>query len=338
MKEIYRIKDLEHRYNRKPVLNIPELSITEGTVTGVTGPNGSGKTTLLHILAFIERPFKGEIFFQGNKINRTINPSQRRNISLLLQEPYLLKRSVFENVAYGLSIRGYRKDIKRQVKEALSWVGLAPDFCHRKWYELSGGEAQRVALAARLVLKPKVLILDEPTASIDAKSAYLIRQAIIKAKQDWGATLIIASHNHHWLDQLSEYTIFLFDGKIVNSEFINIIFGPFETEPDGTRRKWFADGQSILFNPPSSDNLNVAIIDPSKIQISIDPLRHEINSLKGTIQTISYHETTDSFLVVVDIAGEYFNIRVPSHRLKKLSIWPSDMIYFGFKPDIVLWL
>ena len=101
----------------------------------------------------------------------------------------LKKRTVYKNIAYGLKVRGDRDNLTQSVHDALNMVGLDPDaFAQRQWDELSGGEAQRVALAARLVLKPRVLLLDEPTASVDAASSELIRVASLRARSEWGTT------------------------------------------------------------------------------------------------------------------------------------------------------
>jgi tungstate transport system ATP-binding protein len=168
---IYQIEKLAHRYNGRPVLQLDAFSIEKAAILGLVGPNGSGKSTLLKLLAFVDRPSRGQVRFK-DKPEVPFSDGVRFQVTLLTQEPYLLKRSVFDNVAYGLRIRNGRKDFRPHVAEALSMVGLDPDtFMHRPWNELSGGEAQRVALAARLALRPEVLLLDEPTASVDGASA-----------------------------------------------------------------------------------------------------------------------------------------------------------------------
>ena len=138
-------------------LAVDRLDIEPGSIAGLAGPNGSGKSTLLRLLAFLETPASGTLTFMGNPVPGKPN-GVHRQVTLLVQEPYLLKRSVHANVAYGLKARG-ESGITKKVNHALEIVGLSPDeFSHRQWYELSGGEAQRVALAARLVLKPKAQI------------------------------------------------------------------------------------------------------------------------------------------------------------------------------------
>ena len=133
---------------------------------------------------------------------------------MLSQEPYLLKRSVQANVSYGLKIRGM-SDTRHPVRRALEKVGLDPArFSQRSWRELSGGEAQRVALAARLVLKPKVLLLDEPTANVDRESSELILRAVLDARNQWGTTLIIISHQLTWLRQIADHILALDYGRL----------------------------------------------------------------------------------------------------------------------------
>ncbi len=182
---IYRIENLVHRYNSRPVLAVDRLDIEPASILGLVGPNGSGKSTLLKLMAFILPPTQGRILFDG-KAALPFDESVRFLVTLLTQDPYLMKRTVFKNIAYGLKVRGNRENWTRPVREALTMVGLDPDgFAQRQWDELSGGEAQRVALAARLVLKPRVLLLDEPTASVDAASSELIRAASLRARSEW---------------------------------------------------------------------------------------------------------------------------------------------------------
>ena len=210
---IYRIENLVHRYNSDPVLAVDRLDIEPASIMGLVGPNGSGKSTLLKLMAFIFRPTQGRILFDG-KSALPFDSSVRFLVTLLTQDPYLMKRTVFKNIAYGLKVRGNRENWTRPVHDALAMVGLDPNiFTQRQWDQLSGGEAQRVALAARLVLKPRVLLLDEPTASVDAASSELIRAASLRARSEWGTTLVIASHDREWLYDVCDEVIHLFKGQ-----------------------------------------------------------------------------------------------------------------------------
>ena len=199
MKNIYELENLRCSYKDRLALDITSLAFERGSVVGLVGRNGSGKSTLLKVLGFLQ-PYEGTLKFCGS-----INPNreERRKATLLLQEHFLLRRSVFENVAYGLRLRRVPKsEIRTKVEEALTNVGLDPEhFARRQWYALSGGESQRVALASRLVLNPDALLLDEPTANIDEASSILITDVLIKAREQ-GTTIIIASHDIMWLNEL----------------------------------------------------------------------------------------------------------------------------------------
>jgi tungstate transport system ATP-binding protein len=200
-------------YGDRTVLDVDRLDIEIRTITGLIGPNGSGKSTLMRILAFLEKPAAGRATFQGQPLSR-VALDLRRQVTMLSQEPYLLKRSVQANVSYGLKLRGI-SDTRHQVNEALEKVGLNPTrFSQRSWRELSGGEAQRVALAARLILKPKVLLLDEPTASVDRESSDLILHAALDARNRWGTTLIIISHQLSWLRQIADRILSMDYGRL----------------------------------------------------------------------------------------------------------------------------
>lgn len=210
---LIKLFNVRQRYGGRTVLSVERLSIEPGSIVGLAGPNGSGKSTLLRLLAFLEAPASGTLTFEGEPVSTKPN-GVHRQVTLLVQEPYLLKRTVHANVAYGLKVRG-ATDIPHRVNHALEMVGLDPEtFADRQWYELSGGERQRVALAARLALRPKVLLMDEPTASLDGQSATLIRQAALSARKEYGASLVIASHDMAWLSAVSDHIVHLDQGEI----------------------------------------------------------------------------------------------------------------------------
>lgn len=220
---LYRLEKVQQVYAGKTVLDIPFLEIERGAVLGLAGRNGSGKSTLLRLLAFLDRPDVGDIFFENARTGEYC-AALRRQVTLLCQEPYLLQRTVFANVAYGLRLRegllsgmGQASRAARAVRvdEALRMVGLDPEtFGGRPWRALSGGEAQRVALAARLALKPKVLLLDEPTASLDEEGCEAAARAAQTARAQWSATVVAVSHDKDWLASLCDRVLTLVHGKL----------------------------------------------------------------------------------------------------------------------------
>lgn len=213
---LYTLENVVQRYGSREVLAIPSLVISEGEALGLRGHNGSGKSTLLRMLSFLEQPAEGSITFDGVSGGNVFE--RRRHVTLLTQEPYLLTTTVRKNVAYGMKIRGM-SDIDEGVDNALDLVGLNPDrFAGRSAHELSGGELQRVALAARLALRPRVLLLDEPTASLDKNSALRIKDAVTEARRQHGTTLIIASHDMSWLESVSDTMLTLYEGRPTDSE------------------------------------------------------------------------------------------------------------------------
>ncbi len=210
---LYLLEKVKQRYSGRLVLDVERLELPEGAIVGLAGHNGSGKSTLLRILAFLEPPMEGRLLYRGEE-KGVRNPLPRREVTLLTQEPYLLKRTVRNNVAYGLRLRGQGRDEAR-IDNALRMVGLDPEeFGRRDWHELSGGEAQRVALASRLVLDPRVLLLDEPTASLDEESAELVKRAAFLARERLGATVVIVSHDRDWLDAACDSILRIRKGRL----------------------------------------------------------------------------------------------------------------------------
>jgi tungstate transport system ATP-binding protein len=330
---LYQINNLQHHYNGLPALDIDRFSIQPGTITGIIGPNGSGKSTLLKMLAFIDKPGKGNILFKGESAEPFAD-HVRFQVTLLTQEPYLMKRSVFKNISYGLELRRDTHDLLKRVHDALSLVGLSGnDFSHRKWYELSGGEAQRVALAARLILKPEVLLLDEPTASIDAASAQIIKDTALMAQNKWGTTLVIASHDWEWLYDICEHVVHLFRGRFFGAGRQNFIFGPWSEPTSGKWVKELQDGQALEVPCPPSDDA-IAIINPEKMLPATDK---KTCSIEGIITRLVLEKHTQEIIIIVQAANQAITARLSPENARGHALYPGQKIRLSYLPEDIIW-
>ncbi|RNC66327.1 MAG: ATP-binding cassette domain-containing protein [Desulfuromonadales bacterium] len=215
MNALYRLIGIRKSHGQRTVLAIDDLALYPGKLYTLTGANGAGKTTLLNLLALLTPPCGGELRYEEEPVrwsNAALLPL-RRQVTLLHQSPYLFDGIVFTNVAFGLKLRGIRGEEKqRRVKQALELVGL-PGFGQRRARELSGGEAQRVAMARALALEPKVLLLDEPLANVDrATSEYL--EGVIAALPGRGTTVIMTTHDPEHPGRLGGELIHLVAGEL----------------------------------------------------------------------------------------------------------------------------
>ena len=333
----YEIVSLKHSYADKTVLEIENLSIERASIVGLIGPNGSGKSTLLKLLGLIEKPTKGMINFNGRPVE-PFSDEARFLITLLPQEPFLMKRSVFNNVAYGLKLRGDRRDVVARVDEALSLVGLeSKEFARRPWYALSGGELQRVALAARLALRPRVLLLDEPTASVDATSAQLIKEASIRARNELGTTLIIASHDWQWLYEICDRILHLFKGRIFGTGRETIIFGPWQKKSTEKWGKILSDKQQLSVSEPPGPEA-AAVIEASCFSQEAPHVKDEDVALKGIVSRLSLERKTGHVYATI-LAGDLpFTVRLMSEQNKEGPIFPGKTIFIRYSISQIRWI
>ncbi|UCB46568.1 MAG: ATP-binding cassette domain-containing protein [Spirochaetota bacterium] len=341
---LYEIKDLKRRYGQGFVLDIPYLKIERDKSYGIVGPNGSGKSTLLRILAFIDRQDEGTVWFNqdghsGDGVTSKSSHTRGSVVTMLLQEPYLLKRSVYENIAYGLRVRGIRKNIREKVNKSLSMVGLDHRiFSHRKWSELSGGEAQRIALAARLVLEPAVLILDEPTASVDRVSAQIIKDTIKKVRKEHMTTLIIAAHDLVWLHEVADEILKMHAGNVMGSGEENFITGPWNAEKDGLWSRSLDDGQKIIVLPSAGESEN-AILDPTSIIISTERPDHisAQNVLSGRLVHMYTFEHSERVKLDIQVSNLSLTCSVTRKAASSLGLLPGLEVWVVFKASSLQW-
>lgn len=221
------------------VLSDVDLQVKEGEVLVILGPNGAGKTTLLKIIAGLLRPEKGELVYRGKKVEGVDLQSYKRRVTMVFQHPVRFNTTVYKNVAYGLKVRGFSDhEIKKRVLEMLEVVGLEK-LRERNARTLSGGELQKLALARALVIEPEILLLDEPTANLDPKSAEMI-EALVKQIQK-KATLVISTHNLFQAKRLADRIVVLLDGQVVEDNVPKAVF----EEPKDPRTDAFIRGEMI---------------------------------------------------------------------------------------------
>jgi len=237
-------ESLSKSYNGKKVLENISFKVTKGETFVIIGPSGVGKTTLLRLIDLLDYPSSGNILFKGintASLSGKDRLSFRRRIGMVFQSTVLFDTTVYSNVSYGLRIRGIpREQEKKKVSKALRTVGL-DSFQQRYAKTLSGGEAQRVAIARILSYEPELMLLDEPTANLDPANTSAVEKAIQKAKQNYGATIVVATHNMFQARRLGERIALLLDGRFVEVSDPETMF----TNPREPLTKAFIKGELI---------------------------------------------------------------------------------------------
>ena len=203
MTPVFSLRAVSVRFGRVQALTACSLRVEPGDRLALIGSNGSGKSTLLRMLHGLVQPAAGDLAFDA-----------RARQAMLFQRPYMLRASVLHNVALGLWLKGDAWGAaKAQALLALERVGLA-DLAERNGKALSGGQQQRVALARAWALKPQVLLLDEPTSSLDPAAKNEVERLMAEFASD-GMTLIFSSHNLGQVKRLASRVVYLEHGRLV---------------------------------------------------------------------------------------------------------------------------
>ncbi len=201
-----------------PILEDINLVLPSGSFHFLTGPSGAGKTSLLNLLALTARPLRGTLTMDDTVISRLPRealPRYRRKIGVVSQAYDLLAhQTIADNIALPLKIAGEAPDvIAGKVEEMLAWIGLS-DLHHSLPDALSGGQRQRVAIARAVITKPRVLLADEPTGSLDPTLAHRFIY-LFEALNQMGTTVLIATHDEHLISLFQYPVLTLTGGRIV---------------------------------------------------------------------------------------------------------------------------
>lgn len=234
------IIDLKKEYSTKKVLDIYKLKIEKSKITGIIGPNGAGKSTLLNIIGQICFQSSGSVSYYGFDKKQIKTP--QKQMTMVFQNPYLIRTTVEKNIGYPLRLRGWPNDeINKRVLALMKELGLEK-LKDRKAWQLSGGEVQKVALARALSFKPKLLLLDEPTANIDPATTGEIERMLEKINKEEATTIILVTHNLSQAKRVCQRLVILNKGELVEEGECKKIFETLENPIT----KSFVEGELII--------------------------------------------------------------------------------------------
>jgi len=245
------VKNLSFSYGTKKVIGNLSMPIYENRITALIGPSGCGKTTLLRCFnrmhdLYSQAAYSGEVLLYPEKLNildPSIDPIEvRMRIGMVFQKPNPFPKSIFENVAYGLRVRGIRRRsfIEERVVKSLQQAALwndVKDRLHTPATALSGGQQQRLCIARALATEPEVLLLDEPTSALDPISTMHIEELITELKKEW--TIVMVTHNLHQASRTADYTAFMYLGDLIEFDLSERLF----TTPKDQRTENYITGR-----------------------------------------------------------------------------------------------
>jgi phosphate transport system ATP-binding protein len=252
---IIQVRGLSVRYRSRYAIRDINIDFRRNHITAIIGPSGCGKSTLLRSLNRMndlipEAVVEGKVLYHGIDIySKDVDPvALRSRIGMVFQRPNPFPMSIFDNVAFGLRVNGIKltkDELQRRVREALEKAALweeVKDRLDAHAYSLSGGQQQRLCIARALAVEPEVLLLDEPTVSLDPISTAKIEELLISIKKDY--TIIIVTHNMQQAARVSDYTAVMMPDENMVGRLIE--FGPTKevfTRPRDRRTEAYIAGR-----------------------------------------------------------------------------------------------
>lgn len=350
MGNIVELRNVTKVYGNLTAVDGITLQVSEAEILALLGPNGSGKSTLLKMLAIILQPSTGEVYFQGVQVNERNIEQMRMESTLVFQKTVLFTSSVYDNVAYGLKMRKLpKRTIEDEVHKALELVRLE-GFEKRQAKKLSGGEQQRVALARALVLKTKLLLLDEPTANLDPKNASIVEEAIGTVNRERKTTVIIATHNMLQAKNLPTRIALIENGRIGEVGKPQEIFGRLSktfasfaaVENTLTGEARIANDGTTLVDIGNDVNIVAVTRKTGKISIFISP--DDIILSKIAFSSSARNSFEGSVIEIVDMnsvvklrvdVGKFFTVHITRRSFEEMNINLGSKVFLTFKASSV---
>ncbi|MBD3171664.1 ATP-binding cassette domain-containing protein [Candidatus Bathyarchaeota archaeon] len=338
---MYQLKDVLKSYGSVSALNGINLSIGDEFL-GIIGHSGVGKTTLLKILAGLEAPTGGVLYFNDKPITQSNRVKLRKSVTMIFQTPVFLRGDVYTNIAYGLRLRGKSEsEIEEKVESVLNTVRLS-GLSSRDTRELSGGEQQRVALARSLVLDPEVMLLDEPTSNLDPGNVSIINDILLEESEK--RVMIIATHDLAQVSKITDRVVFMENGVISEdgapevlealTRYTENIFTGFSEHIDGVSTIDIGEIE-IKFTKPAEGRVSLHV-RPQDIFLSNDWVETSArNQFRGSI--VGVEGKNGVVLVSVDV-GVVFRVQITRKSFDEMGLELGKVVNISFKASSVLLL
>jgi len=343
------LQQLTVTYGAENVISELSLSIPDGCFFTLLGPSGCGKTTLLRTIAGFIPASAGKLLFGGRDVTNL--PAHKRNIGMVFQDYALFPdKTVAENVAYGLRARGERgADMLRKVKEAIARVDLDA-FADRHPAALSGGQRQRVALARAMVIKPAILLMDEPLSNLDAKLRVQIRETIVQLQREVGITTVFVTHDQEEALSMSDLIGVMNKGAIEQLGSPQQIYGsprtgyvadfvgsanrlPVSLRPAQDHWLHASVGSTQILASNAMDTVRdtgILVLRPEDLKLSATP-HTALQSLPAKVEQRQYLGCKTSYRLTLDGGVE---VRSEMHGPGHDGFMPGDAVHLGIDPAL----
>lgn len=350
---LLQLRDLNFRYGVKPVLNDLWLDVEEGEFISLLGPSGCGKTTVLLLIAGFERPESGVIEVGGEVLNDI--PAHRRNMGMVFQNYALFPHlSIIDNVAYGLRQRKINRAQAYEAAEAALNLVQLHGMANRYPRQLSGGQQQRVALARAIVIKPRLLLLDESLSALDRKLRMEMQVELRKIQREVGITTLFVTHDQEEALTLSDRVALMRDGKIVQFDRSAVIYeqpkdtfvagflgkanflkGTIHSVQGETHQLRLENGTLVQFGAlkPLSTGVPVTVaVRPEKVTLST--ARSEETPIRGRVALVTYAGGITQY--GVQALDQDWLIQTQNITTGGAMLASGDEIWFGWKAENTL--
>lgn len=317
------LKDLERRFGDVIAVNKLNLTVETGELVAFLGPSGCGKTTTLRMITGLLLPTDGDVLFDNKSM--LMIPTERRGAVMVFQKHLLFPTmNVAQNVGFGLKMQGVsRSEIDRRVSEMLELVRL-PGFEKRRAHELSGGQQQRVALARALIVRPKVLLLDEPLANLDANLRLEMRELIRSIQKELKITTVFVTHDQEEAVMLSDRIALMFDGVLQQYDPPHAFY----ERPSSARVAAFFRNENVLAGTRRGNTVETAF---GNLTFDTDKVTHPDGDVLVTARPEDVHliHNADSNLIQGKVLaqvymGTYTQVQLDIQNQKWLAHGPAE--------------